>query len=375
MNGDSRQGFVVGHYCVGLFLGALFFWLLGGFVLLYVIFFWPKLFKLWLESFALGILGLGTLLGWLAWRWSGSFVLDDHAITWYNRAGWKRLRLPLDEVRHVRFNWRGALVIEGTRPGVVLSIPVACEGFYLFFWQLQTSVRAPWASLVEGPKQGRSQPSSAAPFASPRPAEPLPLIHGRWFRVGLVVIFGLGMGVLALAMWHDPSFMLPDTPFQRLARERAQVQEVVKYICSGLSLIALIGAFFVRGEFRIDEGGVEERYLFRSRRYGWADLAFVYVSTDSPHYAGALRVIPKEGRPLTLLLGERSYAFCDAAVAAASRGGHSVVVRGGPPLPEPQGPTASEGPTSAGPSEAIQTPRRRAYRKERNADEGGPETR
>jgi hypothetical protein len=358
MNRGDGPEFVVQHGYPFLFLGSWFFFLFGGLVLLLALLPVPMPDRATASAIGLGFVGVGVMIRWIGTAWSESFILNDQTITWY-RGGEVRLRLSLDEITHVRFG-DGVLIIEAARPGGVIQVPVHYAGFDSFFAGLKTLVRSPWVSLV-GAAPAQATPALVAP---PREVASLPLVHNRWGRVVLLVAVGLGLGAVALAKWLVPSF--PDL-------NEAQ-SEFLKYAAAAFSVAAFVGIFFIRAEFRIDERGVEDIYPFRSRRYGWGDLASVGVSTQRPYFDGALVVTPKEGALIIVPLGKESYLFCDTALATAARAGCSLAIRG-PLIPEERAPV---GPSDVARPEGIQPPLRnpptnQGFQQERPGEEGGPQ--
>jgi hypothetical protein len=345
MNRGDGPEFVVKHDYPALFLGPWFFFLVGGWCLLMALLpssrpNWPMVLAI-----GLGFVGVGVMIRWIGTALSESIVLNDETITWL-RGGDVRLRLSLEEVKQVRFA-DGYLIIEGARPGDVIQVAVNYPGFDAFLEGLKSLVRSPWVSLVgAAPAQ-----ASSALVAPPREAAPLPLVHNRWGAVVLLVAVWLGLGAVALAMWLVPSFLAPNEAAPQRAKEGLDRREMAKYLVSVMSAVAFLGIFFTRAQFRIDEHGVDDIYLFRARRYGWAELRSIAVSTTRPYFDGALVVTPKKGALITVPLGKESYLFSDTALAAAARAGYSLATEVAPLVPAARAPT---GPSGPGHPEGIQ---------------------
>jgi hypothetical protein len=300
-------------------------------------------------------LGLGALLGWIAYRWSERFDVDQRGITWC-KGGRELDQVPWDDIQRIQLQdvW-GNLVLETSTDHPDLVISKGYKNFDEFLELLQTTVD--WETLVRArpagappspradgagdapppawPEPGKSRDHDSPPPAGSSAAPPaslkLPMVRNRPlpFRMsvaGTALLAALSVVLLSLPA-TAPKTNLADPAARKKAEDEAADENVLRYGTPFLCLLVGTFIFTTWRQFQVDANGIELRYFLRSRRWDWRDLSSVRVhlrAAGSDAYQAhvpSLVITFRAGKPLTLAFGNESFNFREAMVAAATRQG------------------------------------------------------
>ncbi len=279
----------------------------------------------WLLGLVLLVLAFG--LSWVIGRMSERFTVEDRGIS--RRKGRRPEEfLGWEDIAAVRLQdaW-GRLVLEG-RPGLpTLKISNQYGKFDEFLERLRQ--RLDWEALILAGSPASAAipvPTLADDFGPIGGSKTAPIVFPRKKAVAGAVFTTLLFVGLTTASWllYDPNAPAPNNGANRRNDGRAMA---MRYIGPVLALVGFVSIFNTWYRLRIEEDGLELDHVGWTKRLPWASIVSLEVSIEkvqsrnSKTYSHNLAIVTSRGKTVKLALGDRSFAFRDAILAAASRAG------------------------------------------------------